>query len=462
VLDVDGADLDLARFERLAAEARDAEPDERARLMREALALWTGPPLAEFTYEPFAEGEIARLTEMRLAATEDLYDAELELGRHGRIVGGLEQLVAAHPLRERLRGQLMLALYRSGRQADALGTYQDARRALVEELGIEPSPALQALHSSILRQETALSPALRPHADDDHYDEVVHALTAGRLVVVLGPAAGPQPVGDQIASRLAEQFGCPLDHVRQLTRVSQYVAVTKGIGPLYDELHDLLAAEHEPSPVAHSLAALAGQLRERGAAQLLVVTANYDRSIEAAFEEAGEELDVVSYIAAGRDRGRFLHVPADGEPTVIDLPNSYADVSPDRRTVVLKIHGQVDNSPDRAWESFVVSEDDYIDYLAATDIASVVPVTVAARLRRSHFLFLGYALADWSFRVFLHRIWRDERVRYRSWAVHAAVESLEREFWRQRGIDVLDAPLGDYLEGLRERLEHAAPSALPV
>ena len=132
---------------------------------------------------------------------------------------------------------------------------------------------------------------------------------------------------------------------------------------------------------------------------------------------------------------------------MIELPNSYAELSPDRRTVVLKIHGQVDTSPDRDVESFVVSEDDYIDYLASTDIANVVPVTVAARLRRSHFLFLGYALAGWSFRVFLHRVWRDERVRYRSWAVHPASTALEREFWRQRGIDVLDVPLEEYLEG---------------
>jgi DNA-binding SARP family transcriptional activator len=460
VLHLGGAQLDLARFELLVAEACEGAPEERSRLLRDALALWRGPPLAEFAYEPFAEGEIGRLDELRLAATEELNDAELELGHHTQRVGALEQLVGTYPLRERLRGQLMLALYRSGRQAEALGTYQDARRALVAELGIEPSPALQALHASILRQETALTPALRPHADDDHYDEVVHALAAGRLVVVLGPGAGPQPLGDEIATRLADEFGCPAEHVRQLTRVSQYVAMTRGIGPLYDELHELLAAELEPPPVARALAALAGQLREREAPQQLLVTANYDRSVEAAFEEAGEELDVVSYIAAGRDRGRFLHVAGDGAATVIDLPNSYADVSPDRRTVVLKIHGQVDHTPDRAWESFVVSEDDYIDYLAATDIASVVPVTVAARLRRSHFLFLGYALADWSFRVFLHRIWRDERVRYRSWAVHPAVDSLEREFWRQRGIDVLDVPLADYVDGLRTRLDHVAAPAM--
>jgi DNA-binding SARP family transcriptional activator len=461
VLHVDEADLDLARFERLVAEARETEADDRARLLREALALWTGPPLAEFTYEPFAENEIARLLELRLAATEDLFDAELELGRHAPIVGALEQLVVAHPLRERLRGQLMLALYRSGRQAEALQCYQDGRHTLIEELGIEPSPTLQDLHASILRQETSLSPAVKPRADDDHYGEVIRALLAGRLVVVLGPDIGPER-GTDIAARLAELFACPGDQNSELTRVSQYVAVTQGVGPLYDELHDLLAAETELGTVPRALARLAAELRERGAPQQLLVTANYDRTLERAFSEVGEGMDVVSYIAAGRDRGRFLHVADDGEANVIELPNSYAELSPDRRTVLLKIHGQVDPNPDRARESFVVSEDDYIDYLSATDIANVVPVTVAARLRRSHFLFLGYALAGWSFRVFLHRVWRDERVRYRSWAIHPAVDSLEREFWRQRGIDVLDVPIDEYLEGLQTRLLHAAPAALPA
>jgi DNA-binding SARP family transcriptional activator len=457
LLDLNGGELDLLRFEELVRTAHGAEEEDRARLLREALDLWTGAPLAEFAYEPFAEGEIARLEERRLAAREDLHDAELELGQHAQLVGELEQLVAQNPLRERLRGQLMLALYRAGRQAEALQAYQEGRRALVDELGIEPSPALQALHASILRQETALAPAVRPRADEDHYDELVRALLAGRLVIVLGPDIGPDRMSD-IAGRLADFFACPPGQLQELTRVSQYVAVTQGVGPLHDELHDLLATESEPGTVPRALATLAARLRERGAPQQLLVTANYDLAVERAFGEAGEGLDVVSYIASGRDRGRFLHVADDGSANVIELPNSYSELSPDRRTVVLKIHGQVDTSPDRANESFVVSEDDYIDYLAATDIANVVPVTVAARLRRSHFLFLGYALAGWSFRVFLHRVWRDERVRYRSWAIHPAVDSLEREFWRQRGIDVLDVPLEEYLDGLRTRLDQAAPA----
>ena len=136
---------------------------------------------------------------------------------------------------------------------------------------------------------------------------------------------------------------------------------------------------------------------------------------------------------------------------MLDLPNTYADLPLDERTVILKIHGQVDRRPERDWESFVVSEDDYIDYLAQTDIANVVPVTLAARLRRSHYLFLGYALHEWNLRVFLHRIWRDD-VRYRSWAVQPTPSPLEREFWRQQGVSIFDVSLDEYGERLLERV----------
>src|SRR5918995_1218763 len=152
--------LDLHRFERLVDEGRSllgrglaADAAER---LGEALSLWRGPPLADFTYESFAQTAIARLEEIRLAAVQLRIDAELALGRHHELVGELEALVAEHPLRERLRSYLMTALYRSGRQAEALDAYRDARRALVEELGIDPSPALQELERAILRQEPSL------------------------------------------------------------------------------------------------------------------------------------------------------------------------------------------------------------------------------------------------------------------------------------------------------------------
>jgi DNA-binding SARP family transcriptional activator len=152
--------LDLHRFERLVDEGRSllarglaAHASQR---LRDALSLWRGPPLTDFAYESFAQAAIARLEEVRLAAVELQIDADLALGRHDVLVGELEALVADHPLRERFRRGLMTALYRSGRQAEALDAYQDARRALVDGLGIEPSTALHELERAILRHDPTL------------------------------------------------------------------------------------------------------------------------------------------------------------------------------------------------------------------------------------------------------------------------------------------------------------------
>jgi DNA-binding SARP family transcriptional activator len=156
VLRVDPTELDLARFERLVAEARGAAPENAARKLRQALALWRGPALADLAYEPFAQAEIARLEELRLAALDQRIDADLAVGRHAELVGELEALVGQHPLRERLRCQLMLALYRSARQAEALDAYRAAGRELSEELGLEPSEELKQLQNAILQQDPAL------------------------------------------------------------------------------------------------------------------------------------------------------------------------------------------------------------------------------------------------------------------------------------------------------------------
>jgi DNA-binding SARP family transcriptional activator len=160
VIRIDPDQLDLERFERLVDEGRgllaDGRPADAAARLREALSLWRGPALADLRYESFAQGAIARLEEIRLAALELRIEADLALGRDRELIGELEALTAEHPLRERLRGHLMTVLYRSGRQADALDVYQQARRTLVDELGIEPSPALQELERAILRQDAAL------------------------------------------------------------------------------------------------------------------------------------------------------------------------------------------------------------------------------------------------------------------------------------------------------------------
>jgi DNA-binding SARP family transcriptional activator/nucleotide-binding universal stress UspA family protein len=175
-------ELDLDRFSHLVEEAADAEPGVAAERLREALALWRGAPLADVAYESFARPAIRRLEELRLLALERRINADLALGRHLELVGEIEVLIAEHPLREHLRAQLMIALYRSGRQAEALEAYEAARRVLVEQLGLDPSPTLRQLETAILRQDPALDFAPR-----ERDQSVVKAPQRSLLVV---PQAG--------------------------------------------------------------------------------------------------------------------------------------------------------------------------------------------------------------------------------------------------------------------------------
>jgi class 3 adenylate cyclase/DNA-binding winged helix-turn-helix (wHTH) protein len=161
-LQLDPERLDARRFERLVAEGRGelvaGRPQLAAAAFERALSLWRGTPLADLAYEQFAQADIGRLDELRVDALEQLIEAKLDLGLHGEVIAELETLIAEHPYRERPRGQLMLALYRSERQAEALQAYQDARRALVDELGIEPGERLRKLEEAILAQDPALAP----------------------------------------------------------------------------------------------------------------------------------------------------------------------------------------------------------------------------------------------------------------------------------------------------------------
>ena len=464
-LRVDPERIDAVRAERLAAAAAAAEPERRAALLREALALWRGPALADLELEAFAAAEARRLEERRSSLLEDRIEADLALGRHAEVTGELEALVARHPLRERLRALLMLALYRSGRQVEALQAFAEARGRLVEELGIEPGPELRQVHASILRQSAALSKVPAPASGEDQLDVVARALLAGRLVPVLGGdvnligrdervAAGgrPLPVRAELAARLAERFDGLHDDGGDLARAAQHVAVRHGVGPLHEEVQALLAGDVAPGPVHEAVAELTQLLVEADAPPPVVVTTNLDPALEAALDARALAYDVVAYIGAGRDRGRFVHAPPGGAPRVVDLPNAYAELRPDERPVVVRIQGRVAGDADGRWGGLVLTEDDHIGYLAGADLSAAMPVTVVARLRRSHLLFLGHPLRQWSVRVFLQRLWVDGAPTYRSWAVQPDSEPIEHDFWRERGVVVLDAPLDRYVRDLVERV----------
>jgi predicted ATPase/DNA-binding SARP family transcriptional activator len=252
-LEVGPEGVDAARFERLVAEAESAagtDPSRAVRLLEEALGLWRGPALAEFADQPWAQAEAVRLEELRLAATETLAELRLAAGGHAGLVGELEALVAAHPTRERPRGQLMLALYRSGRQADALGVYSDTRAVLAEELGIDPSPELQRLHQAILVQDPALELAKGDWRQarhnlperltslvgrDQELREVAKLLELHRLVTVVGPGgAGKTTVAVEVARQQVDRHPdgvwlVELATLRDPAPLAEVVAATLGL-----------------------------------------------------------------------------------------------------------------------------------------------------------------------------------------------------------------------------------------
>jgi DNA-binding SARP family transcriptional activator len=221
-LNVETASVDLFRFEELTREGRRllaaGDPAAARAAFAEALALWRGPPLADFAYEPFAQTEIARLEELRVAALEDRIEADLALGEHTSLAPELETLIAANPLRERLRRQLMLALYGSGRQAEALAAYREARSAL-DDLGIQPTRTLRELEAAILRHDPALDPTVRPGRRAagvfvGRERELAQLLAGlddalagrGRLFLVCGSAGvGKTRLADEVAARAKER-----------------------------------------------------------------------------------------------------------------------------------------------------------------------------------------------------------------------------------------------------------------
>lgn len=303
---------------------------------------------------------------------------------------------------------------------------------------------------------------------DDHSRIVARRLREGKVVFFLGAGAnlcgrpddadwlGEEylPSGSELATYLAENYAYPRGERPELLRVSQYVQAVTGGTVLYDELRGLFTRHYRPNSLHHLLARLPGHVRawrDRGFScrHQLVVTTNYDDALEQALAEAAEPFDVVTYVARGPLRGKFVHRPPSGPPTPIESPNQYRELSLDERPTVLKIHGAVDRD-DPGGDSYVITEDHYIQYLAQTDISKLFPASLVAAMSESHFLFLGYGLADWNLRVILHRIWGEQpfEEQYASWAIQKNPSRLEERLWRRRNVEILDVDLGDYVGAL--------------
>ena len=234
VIRVGPDELDLLRFEALVEEAQQAAPELAAQRLREALDLWRGPALADLGNESFAQTEIPRLEELRLGALERRFEADLALGRYAELVGEVQVLVREHPLRERLRALLMQALYGSGRQVEALELYRETRQLLVDELGIEPSPALQELEQAVLRQDPALTSHDAPAAPQPRAIMVV-ATEPGRLDDLLA-------IAEPLARRPARELilACLVRGAGELSATNAALS----------ERRDVLARQGLPSRIA--------------------------------------------------------------------------------------------------------------------------------------------------------------------------------------------------------------------
>jgi len=200
-LRIDPGELDLERVETLADDAARNAPEAAASMLREALSLFRGEPLADVVYEPFAAAETARLAELRLHLLEERVEADLALGHHAALVPELESFVIEHPLRERLRGQLMLALYRGGRQADALEIYREGRAILVDSLGLEPGAELRRLEAAILQQDPALGPSHAPRWERVRRRPRRAALVGGCVLLLVAAVAAAVVLATRSSSK---------------------------------------------------------------------------------------------------------------------------------------------------------------------------------------------------------------------------------------------------------------------
>ena len=317
--------------------------------------------------------------------------------------------------------------------------------------------------------------AFDPSVSGYHFRQVARRIRAGRVVPFLGAGANlcgrPEeltwrpgqfdwlPSGAELSTYLARLFDYEGGNDEDLVRVSQYVTLTVGALPLYEELRRLFDGDYPPTVLHQFLAEIPSILGgppdqrdlHRPPPYQLIVTTNYDDVLERAFRAIDEPFDLITYDAEGPYRGKFTHRPHGEEPRAIYEPNIYHELNPEQRTVILKIHGAVDRL-DQTRDSFVITEDHYIDYLARTEVSKLFPVTLVEQLRSSHCLFLGYRLRDWHLRVILNRIWGEDKLRAMSWAVQLQPDPVDQGLWSRREVLVFDAPLQEYVTNLREAL----------
>jgi CHAT domain/SIR2-like domain len=302
-----------------------------------------------------------------------------------------------------------------------------------------------------------------PPDNELEYLRIIKAITKGRLIPFLGSRANLSahsietpgnlfpPSDDQLAARLAGVCGSPRD-VKELVEVSQFFAL-RNSEELSAHLYAALT-EYSSVPSLHELLAdLPGILSEKGYPfpYQLIVTTNYDDALEKAFVKQEEEFDLIYYEARGGHGGRFCYKPWGGSAEPIKKANTFQLPDFGKRTLILKIHGEVERS-DSEVRSYAITEDDYIYYLSGKSINQFLPAQVIKKLKESLHLFVGYRLHDWNLRVFYQRIFRDATPPD-SWVIQSENDPFDEEFWKNRDMKIIKASQEDFVEEARRRLQ---------
>jgi hypothetical protein len=262
------------------------------------------------------------------------------------------------------------------------------------------------------------------------------------------------PDGKYLSQFLSAKCKYPAEDTDNLLRVSQYFQSKIDEMELYDELHLLFDHDYLVTPLHDFFASLPKLLNRKTGkyGYQFIITTNYDDLLERACKSIDEPFDLVIYKASRICPGLFVHRPHGGAPREIKDPSTCNEVTAKERTVIMKIHGSVARSPDLK-DSYVITEDNYINYLSHTDIANLIPVRLREKMEESSFLFLGYSLRDWNLRVIFNRIWREQELGSRSWAVQLKPDPIEIELWKTRGVKIISLALEDFIGEMERRFQ---------
>ncbi len=340
-----------------------------------------------------------------------------------------------------------------------------------ELLELQKKISMMQAAQAVAAVETGAS--LVESAIEKHYNDLLELLKRGRVVPILGanvnifgrppqavwqPSSDFAPTNNELAQYLARSFEYPTNSPIELPGVSQFVSVKHRPGPLTDSLRQIYEADYKPNRIHEFFARLPAFLRSKlsNPRYPIFVTTSYDNLLEKAFQKANEPYDLLSYVADGEHRNKFVHwAPGSEDFIPIDDPSNYRQLQPDQRAIILKMN-RVPDRTNTGQDRYSITQDHFIKYMARSEVSKLIPAKLMEQLRGGSLLFMGYPIQDWTVRVMLNRIWSDREHRtndYPSWAIEADPQPLNNDYWDQWDVKVIQATTEEYLDGLTEKLK---------